>query len=84
MNTSTRVHTSESCSPARLCATSPPRWAHTWLRVVTILEATPHADGEFAEQVLCATWKTNTGQNVHIPDAIGAGVRLEAIEALRD
>ena len=28
-----------------------------------------HADREFAEQVLCATWKTNAGQNVHIPDA---------------
>jgi hypothetical protein len=43
-----------------------------------------HADREFAEQVLCAAWKTNAGQNVHIPDAVGAGVRLEAIEALRD
>ncbi|HEX3803110.1 MAG TPA: hypothetical protein VHV75_09740 [Solirubrobacteraceae bacterium] len=43
-----------------------------------------HADREFAEQVLCATWKTNAGQNVHIADAVGAGVRLEAIQALRD
>jgi hypothetical protein len=42
-----------------------------------------HADREFAEQVLCAAWKTNAGQNVHIADAVGAGVRLEAIEALR-
>lgn len=42
-----------------------------------------HADREFAEQVLCATWKTNAGQNVHIADAVAAGVRLEAIEALR-
>jgi hypothetical protein len=42
-----------------------------------------HADREFAEQVLCATWKTNAGQNVHIADAVRTGVRLEAIEALR-
>jgi hypothetical protein len=42
-----------------------------------------HADREFAEQVLCATWKVNIGLNFHLVDAVGAGVRLEAIEALR-
>lgn len=42
-----------------------------------------HADREFAEQVLCATWKLNVGLDFHVVDAVGAGVRLEAIEALR-
>jgi len=42
-----------------------------------------HADREFAEQVLCATWKLNIGLDFHIVDAVGAGVRVEAIEALR-
>jgi len=42
-----------------------------------------HADREFAEQVLCATWKLNVGMDFHIKDAVGSGVRLEAIEALR-
>jgi truncated hemoglobin YjbI len=42
-----------------------------------------HADREFVDQVLSADWKTNVVQGVHIPDAVGAGVRLEAIEALR-
>jgi hypothetical protein len=42
-----------------------------------------HADREFVDQVLSVDWKTNVVQGVHIPDAVGAGVRLEAIEALR-
>src|ERR1700733_3578282 len=42
-----------------------------------------HADREFVDQVLSADWKTNVVQGVHIADAIGVGVRLEAIEALR-
>ena len=42
-----------------------------------------HADREFVDQVLSADWKTNVVQSVHIPDAIKAGVRLEAIEGLR-
>jgi hypothetical protein len=42
-----------------------------------------HADREFVDQVLSADWRTNVVQNTHIPDAVKAGVRLEAIEALR-
>jgi hypothetical protein len=42
-----------------------------------------HADREFAEQVLCATWKLNVGLDFHMVDAVGAGVRIEAIAALR-
>jgi hypothetical protein len=41
-----------------------------------------HADREFVDQVLSADWKTNVVQDVHIPDAVGSGVRIEAIEAL--
>jgi hypothetical protein len=42
-----------------------------------------HADREFVDQVLSADWKTNVVQGLHVADAVGAGVRLEAIEALR-
>jgi hypothetical protein len=42
-----------------------------------------HAQREFVDQVLSADWKTNVVQQMHIPDAVGAGVRLEAIKALR-
>jgi hypothetical protein len=42
-----------------------------------------HADREFVDQVLSADLKTNVVQLVHLPDAIAAGVRLEAIEAFR-
>jgi len=42
-----------------------------------------HADREFVDQVLSADWKTNVVQGIHVADAVGAGVRLEAIEALR-
>jgi hypothetical protein len=42
-----------------------------------------HADREFVDQVLSADFKTNVVQGVHIADAVGVGVRLEAIEALR-
>ncbi len=42
-----------------------------------------HADREFVDQVLCADWKTNIVLGLHIPDGVAAGVRLEAIEALR-
>jgi hypothetical protein len=41
-----------------------------------------HADREFVDQVLSADWKTNVVQDVHIPDAVSVGVRIEAIEAL--
>jgi hypothetical protein len=42
-----------------------------------------HAQREFVDQVLSADWKTNVVQGLHVQDAVGAGVRLEAIEALR-
>jgi hypothetical protein len=42
-----------------------------------------HTDREFAWQVLSAKLKTNGGQSVHIVDAVRAGVRLDAIAALR-
>ena len=43
-----------------------------------------HADREFVDQVLSADWRTNVVQGVHVRDAVATGVRLEAIEALRD
>jgi hypothetical protein len=42
-----------------------------------------HADREFVDQVLSAELKNTTVQEFHLPDAIAAGVRIEAIEALR-
>ena len=42
-----------------------------------------HADREFVDQVLSAEFNTTVVQAFHIPDAIAAGVRIEAIEALR-
>jgi hypothetical protein len=42
-----------------------------------------HADREFVDQVLAVDWHTNVVQGHHVPDAVGAGVRIEAIEALR-
>jgi hypothetical protein len=42
-----------------------------------------HAQREFVDQVLSADWKTNVVQSIHVADAVGAGVRLEAIKALR-
>ena len=42
-----------------------------------------HAEREFVDQVLSADWKTNVIQRLHVPDGIAAGVRPEAIEALR-
>jgi hypothetical protein len=42
-----------------------------------------HADREFVDQVLSAEWKTNVVLGLHIPDGVAAGVRLEAMEALR-
>ena len=42
-----------------------------------------HADRELVDQVLCADWGTNVVQLLHVPDGLAAGVRLEAIEALR-
>lgn len=43
-----------------------------------------HADRELVDQVLCADWQTTCVQRTHIPDAIAVGVRIEAIEALRE
>jgi hypothetical protein len=42
-----------------------------------------HADREFVDQVLSADFKTNIINKTHIPDGISAGVRVEAIKALR-
>jgi hypothetical protein len=42
-----------------------------------------HADREFVDQVMSADWNTGVVQLTHIPDGLAAGVRLEAIEALR-
>jgi hypothetical protein len=42
-----------------------------------------HADREFVDQVMSADWRTGVVQRTHIPDGLAAGVRLEAIEALR-
>src|SRR5260370_41028245 len=42
-----------------------------------------HADRELVDQVLCPHRKTNLVLATHIPDALAAGVRLEAIEALQ-
>jgi hypothetical protein len=42
-----------------------------------------HADRELVDQVLSADLETNVVQALHIPDALSAGVRLEAIRALR-
>lgn len=42
-----------------------------------------HAQREFVDQVLSADWKTNVVQGWHVADGVSAGVRLEAVEALR-
>jgi hypothetical protein len=42
-----------------------------------------HADREFVDQVFSADWRTGVIQRTHIPDGLAAGVRLEAIDALR-
>lgn len=42
-----------------------------------------HWEREFVDQVLSADWRTNVVQELHIPDGVAAGVRLEAVEALR-
>lgn len=56
----------------------------TFVRTAGSREGTySHADREFVDQVLSADWKTNVVQGVHVADALGVGVRLEAIEALR-
>jgi hypothetical protein len=43
-----------------------------------------HADREWVDQVLYADWGLNAFKVLHTEDALAAGVRLEAIEALRD
>jgi hypothetical protein len=42
-----------------------------------------HTDREFVDQVLSADLKTNCVQGMHLPDGLAAGVRLEAVKALR-
>jgi hypothetical protein len=42
-----------------------------------------HADRELVDQVLSADWKTNVVMDLHVRDGLAAGVRMEAIEALR-
>lgn len=42
-----------------------------------------HADRELVDQVLSVDFQTNVVLGIHTPDALAAGVRAEAIEALR-
>jgi hypothetical protein len=42
-----------------------------------------HADREWVDIVLATHMNTNVVLRGHLPDALGAGVRLEAIEAIR-
>ena len=43
-----------------------------------------HVDREFVDQVLSVDWGTNIVMRTHLPDALAAGVRPEAILALRE
>jgi alkylhydroperoxidase family enzyme len=43
-----------------------------------------HAQRELVDQVLSADWDTNVVQLTHVPDGLAVGVRLEAIDALRE
>jgi hypothetical protein len=43
-----------------------------------------HADREFVDHVLMTDWDANAFRSIHVADALEAGVRLEAIEALMD
>ena len=43
-----------------------------------------HADREFVDQVLANEFKSNVVMDVHVFDAVKSGVRIEAIEALRE
>jgi hypothetical protein len=45
--------------------------------------AVSHADREWGDIVLASHMHTNVVLRGHLPDALGAGVRLEAIEAIR-
>lgn len=42
-----------------------------------------HAQREWADIVLASHLETNVVMRTHLPDAIGAGVRIEAVEAVR-
>lgn len=43
-----------------------------------------HADREFVDHVLMSDWGANQFRTIHVADALEAGVRLEAMEALLD
>jgi hypothetical protein len=43
-----------------------------------------HADREFVDHVLMTDWSANAFRSIHVADALEAGVRIEAIEALMD
>jgi hypothetical protein len=43
-----------------------------------------HADREFVDHVLMSDWDANQFRSIHVADALEAGVRIEAIEALMD
>jgi hypothetical protein len=43
-----------------------------------------HADRELVDHVLMSDWNANQFRAIHVADALEAGVRLEAIEALMD
>lgn len=47
-------------------------------------ETYSHADRELVDQVLAYDWNYFGFLSSHTPDAIAAGIRLEAIEAIRD
>jgi hypothetical protein len=42
-----------------------------------------HWERELVDQVFSKDWKTNVVQELHIPDALAAGVRMGAVEAIR-
>src|ERR1700680_2409152 len=42
-----------------------------------------HRDREFVDQIMMHDFKTNAFRRLHTNDALSAGVRIEAIEAIR-
>jgi hypothetical protein len=43
-----------------------------------------HADREFVDHVLMTDWNANQFRSIHVADALEAGVRIDAIEAIMD
>jgi hypothetical protein len=68
-----------------------PRFAANLSRMGELVRDAPnagntysHADRELVDQVLAYDWNYFGFMTSHTPDAIAAGIRLEAIEAIRD